>query len=105
MSEKVNVLDTTYTINKIKEQDKFMIENNLCGYCDFYEKKIVVLASDTTSQKELHEIERHELIHAFLYEYWLNDSSDWARNEELIDWLAIQLPKINVLFEKAGVTS
>lgn len=75
MSEKVNVLDTTYTINKIKEQDKFMIENNLCGYCDFYEKKIVVLASDTTSEKEL------------------------------IDWLAIQLPKINVLFEKAGVTS
>lgn len=51
MSEKVNVLDTTYTINKIKEQDKFMIENNLCGYCDFYEKKIVVLASDTTSKK------------------------------------------------------
>ena len=38
MSEKVNVLDTTYTINKIKEKDKFMIENNLCGYCDFYEK-------------------------------------------------------------------
>lgn len=85
MSEKVNVLDTTYTINKIKEKDKFMIENNLCGYCDL--------------------IERHELIHAFLYECGLNDSSDWARNEELIDWLAIQLPKINVLFEKAGVTS
>lgn len=105
MSAKVNVLDTTYTINKIKEQDKFMIENNLCGYCDFYEKKIVVLASDTTSKKELHEIERHEFIHAFLYECGLNDSSDWARNEELIDWLAIQLPKINVLFEKAGVTS
>lgn len=58
MSEKVNVLDTIYTINKIKEQDKFMIENNLCGYCDFYEKKIVVLASDTTSEKELHEIDR-----------------------------------------------
>lgn len=55
--------------------------------------------------KELHEIERHELIHAFLYECGLNDSSDWARNEELIDWLAIQFPKINVLFEKAGVTS
>lgn len=53
MSEKVNVLDTIYTINKIKEQDKFMIENNLCGYCDFYEKKIVVLASDTTSKKRI----------------------------------------------------
>lgn len=105
MSEKVNVLDTTYTINKIKEQDKFMIENNLCGYCEFYEKKIVALASDTTSKKELHEIERHELIHAFLYECGLNDSSDWARNEELIDWLAIQFPKIQALFEKAGVTS
>lgn len=45
------------------------------------------------------------VLGATLYECGLNDSSDWARNEELIDWLAIQLPKINVLFEKAGVTS
>ena len=67
-------------------------------------KKIVALASDITSEKELHEIERHELAHAFLYECGLNDSSDWARNEELIDWLAIQFPKIQALFEKAGVT-
>ncbi len=99
MNRKINVLGATYKIEEIKEQDKFMIENNLCGYCDFYEKKIVVLASDTTSEKE-----RHELTHAFLYECGLNDSSDWARNEELIDWLAIQFPKIQALFEKAGVT-
>lgn len=104
MNRKINVLGATYKIEEIKEQDKFMIDNNLCGYCEFYEKKIVVLASDTTSEKELHEIERHELIHAFLYECGLNDSSDWARNEELIDWLAIQFPKIQALFEKAGVT-
>ena len=47
MNRKINVLGATYKIEEIKEQDKFMIENNLCGYCDFYEKKIVVLASDT----------------------------------------------------------
>ena len=101
MNRKINVLGATYKIEEIKEQDKFMIDNNLCGYCEFYEKKMQYLLVI----KELHEIEQHELIHAFLYECGLNDSSDWARNEELIDWLAIQLPKINVLFEKAGVTS
>lgn len=58
MNRKINVLGATYKIEEIKEQDKFMIDNNLCGYCEFYEKKIVALASDTTSEKELHEIDR-----------------------------------------------
>lgn len=40
MNRKINVLEATYKIEEIKEQDKFMIDNNLCGYCEFYEKKL-----------------------------------------------------------------
>lgn len=41
---------------------------------------------------------RHELIHAFLYESGLSFNSAstdaWAAEEEIVDWIAIQLPKI-----------
>lgn len=39
---------------------------------------------------------RHELVHAFLEESGLacETTSEWALNEEMVDWIAIQLPKI-----------
>lgn len=37
---------------------------------------------------------RHEIIHAFLCESGLAENSDWATNEELVDWIAIQAPKL-----------
>lgn len=68
-------------------------------------RKINVLGA-TYKIEEIKEQDKFMIdkAHAFLYECGLNDSSDWARNEELIDWLAIQFPKIQALFEKAGVT-
>ena len=39
---------------------------------------------------------RHEIIHAFLYESGLDinshDIDQWARDEEMVDWMAIQFP-------------
>ena len=42
---------------------------------------------------------RHEIIHAFLFESGLAGSCNvwdgsWAENEEMVDWIAMQLPKI-----------
>jgi len=42
---------------------------------------------------------RHEVMHAFMYEsgLWRNAATideSWAMNEEMVDWIAIQLPKI-----------
>ena len=46
---------------------------------------------------------RHELIHAFLFESGMDQSSAaheaWAVNEEMIDWMAIQMPKIMAAYE------
>ena len=50
---------------------------------------------------------RHEIIHAFLYESGLWQSSfnckAWAQNEEMVEWFAIQSPKIFRAFREAGV--
>lgn len=104
-----NILGTEYTIKtcsidldiKLKEVD---------AYCDTSIKEIVI--SDMNEQLEdamrLKDLEdyrskllRHEIIHAFLYESGLSVNSDngWAVNEEMIDWLAIQLPKLNKCLE------
>lgn len=99
----VKVLGTIYSIeesNKLKDIDLEQSD----GYCDFMEKRIVV---DTFKEapgtvKNLDEYKkkvlRHELVHAFLYESGL-DACSWARNEEVVDWIAIQFPKLLKVFE------
>lgn len=50
---------------------------------------------------------RHELIHAFLYESGLHSNANkgetpWPLNEEMVDWIAIQLPKIMRVCKETG---
>ena len=48
---------------------------------------------------------RHEIVHAFLYEsgMWCNSgaSDAWGTDETIVDWIAIQSPKIFKAFEEA----
>lgn len=107
----VNVLGTDYAvIFRSKEQDEHLVES--LGYTDFYKKEIVIAddllqygATDDIARNALindHTI-RHEIVHAFFFESGLDGSSDYARNEELVDWLAIQIPKIVKVFNKMEV--
>ena len=45
---------------------------------------------------------RHEIVHAFLFESGLAENSEWAQNEEMVDWFACQAPKIYAAFRAAG---
>lgn len=50
---------------------------------------------------------RHELVHAFLDESGLQENSNqfegsWATNEEMVDWIALQGPKIYEAWRTAG---
>ena len=49
---------------------------------------------------------RHEIVHGFLSEsglaYNANDSNCWAKNEEMVDWFAMQGPKIYQAWKEAG---
>lgn len=107
---KVNVLGTEYKIKIRKTDDDIcMKERGLCGYCDEYTKEIVIAdrGDNTYYQKfsvdkriiDTKETLRHEIVHAFYDESGLSYSSNavsgaWAKNEEMIDWIAIQGPKI-----------
>lgn len=102
---KVNILGTEYTI---VEGDKSLYPRleNTYGYCDETIKLIVIddmkeEKRDPQSKTDLEvmkrKIIRHELVHAFLFESGLsfNSIDEWASNEEMIDWIAFQLPKMS----------
>jgi hypothetical protein len=96
---KVNVLGTEYKI-LIKNENEDEKLKNYDGYCDSTINTIIVaeLKYDLNTVANLEEYKseviRHELIHAFLDQSGLKCCSDWARNEEMVDFFAIQIPKI-----------
>lgn len=93
-----NILGTEYRID-IKERQTDPKLDTRDGYTDFSVKKIVV--ADVEKEKDDDSIEdlssyhkkviRHETMHALFYESGMND---WASDELLVDYLAIQIPKI-----------
>jgi hypothetical protein len=104
----VNILGAEYTIKESTKAVDPILENN-DGYCDHSIKAIVIDAlKDTTtdSLKDLDEYKkqvlRHELVHAFLFESGLGGCS-WAKDEEIVDWIAFQFPKMAAAFEALNV--
>ena len=105
---KVNVLGTEYTLTEANEANDPRLSNK-DGYCDTSSKECVVdemnaASGDVDAKRNLPEykksVKRHELIHAFLYESGM-DVCSWATNEEMVDWLAIQFPKMLEAFKSA----
>ena len=46
---------------------------------------------------------RHEITHAILFESGLDHNTEWARNEEIVDFIAIQFPKLLEIFKSIEV--
>lgn len=105
----VNVLGTDYEIMREvpPEEDSKMKDSD--GYCDFTTKqiKISLMEPDDKTFNDLdaweQKVIRHELVHAFMYESGLDCNSEWGRDETLIDWIAIQMPKIAEVFKKLNI--
>ena len=110
-NKKINVLGTEYKIEKRKKEDDVNLQE--CdGYTDTSIKLIVIedMQQEQGSKSDLEyyakTIIRHELIHAFLFESGMDSNAHncdigWARNEEMVDWFAIQFPKILEAFKAA----
>lgn len=112
----INILGTCYVIEKhAKSEDDYLKNHNLLGYYNDFGRKIIVKdLSDDEAFEYLNEEEkeslmketlRHEIIHAFLNESGLRyDAKEsfgpWTQNEEMIDWFAIQSPKIFKVYEE-----
>ncbi len=107
----ISILGTKYNIiKKPYYGDPEFEASSFCGYCNFFTKEIVycdmttypgVTERDSPELAVLSEKEtvRHEIVHAFLSESGLRDDTftidrPWAKNEEMVDWIAVQGPKI-----------
>lgn len=117
-ARKVNVLGSEYSIEvkKYDEDDAFG-RRHIDGYCDWLTRRIVLCDMATYPDWE-HELPdtveaaskqtlRHEIVHAFYYESGLGSSSfkvdsPWAENEEMVDWIANQGPKILQAWQESG---
>jgi hypothetical protein len=112
-NRKINILGTEYRI-EFRKEDEDTILKDCNGYCDVTVKLIVILAEPNKEcdyedfsfiqKKTL----RHEIVHAFLTESGLfnntyNVDAGWAKNEEMVDWFAIQSPKIFKVYSELGL--
>lgn len=116
--KKIVILGSVYSVEIKKVADDYLLSKNAVnGYTDCYAKKIIL--ADLTDEKEFavasHYSEtryerykqtlRHEITHAFIYECGLGwqmklDSGAWYTNEPLVDWIAIQGPKLHEIWVK-----
>lgn len=114
----ITILGRCYDIEKKKYEDEPIFEKDgIDGYHDGYSRKIVFCDMKSNpkwkdeAEKTIEEAEklvlRHEIVRAFLFESGLDSSSmappcAWARNEETVDWIALQGIKIMYAWGEAG---
>ncbi len=107
----INVLGTEYQIIfKNSTEDEMLADSD--GYTEVSAREIVLRKDNPENIKDFEQnqktVLRHEIFHAFLQESGLAQNSlssfgAWARNEEMVDWFAIQSPKIYKVFAELEI--
>ena len=101
---KIKILGTEYKIKHVKA-DEAKVED-ADGYHEPYSKEIVLVdipkSPETVANIEEYKkkVLRHEITHAFLHESGLAGNTEWVRNEEIVDWIALQFPKLLDAFKE-----
>lgn len=113
----ISVLGVSYALHyATRGQDEMLQVGGCDGYTDTSTKTIVVRDCTDDERREpeaLRDLDaykrkcmRHEIVHAFLYESGLsvngNNVEAWPINEEMVDWMAIQGPKLYDAWKRAG---
>lgn len=112
-NQTVDILGTKWTMiyDSTKDKEVYKTHN---GWCDDSKKEchVGIRPYSENHQEDIGEfykrIARHEIIHAFAYESGVVSSQElnngkWAKNESMIDWLAIQSPKIFKVFKELQI--
>ena len=98
----MKILGQKYTV----VQDESLKHTDVDGLCLKYTKQIKIrpvldMLDDCEDKQEkikrYNEVLRHEAIHAFFIESGLDY---YSNNEELVDWLASQFPKMYEVFKE-----
>lgn len=105
---KINILGSEWNI-EYRNADADPSLDGRGGYTDSSVKLIVISNrkrdDDVVDFKEIQkQYLRHEIIHAFLYESGLGADfkhPNYGHDETMIDWIAIQFPKILAVFKEA----
>ena len=112
----VDILGTDYKlVYKDYPEDPAFEQHGYGAYCDTTAHSIVQCnmvtfpgweqadPRDIRHQEQL--LLRHEIVHAFLFQSGLSANSNatdaWATNEEMVDWIALQGPKIYKAWKEA----
>ena len=112
---KISIMGVKYNICFVEKFPEYLDEynENSDALCNPYNRTIYVKLNNdkdiTEKGKErlLKKNLRHEIIHAFLFESGLSSNTNccigaWAEYEEMVDWIAIQFPKILKVFKEVG---
>ena len=112
--QKVNILGTEWKIVTCKEEESELLNGKYRDGCTDNSTRTIYIC-EKKPDCELQDYEmwkrlslRHEIFHAFLFESGLDASSGitnrpWAENEEMVDWFAIQSPKIYKIFAELDI--
>ena len=104
---KVSILGTEYSILEEK-----LGSDTIDGYCDYTAKEIHIRIDNYNELGNFKQLQnkqlRHEIIHAFLSESGLQanfeHTQQFGHEETMVDWIAIQFPKILKVFNDLGIT-
>ena len=109
---KINVLGRPYAVTVSNDGEEKRL-TGCDGFCDetsaeIYAENYAKAVSDPCRKADLSvqtkKVIRHEIVHAFLFESGLSDNSPWAQDEEMVDWIAIQGPKMYAAWREAGAS-
>lgn len=106
MKKRILILGTLYTIKY-----KNLKDADYDGYCDYTSKKIVIRADNHYNVSDFKRLQnkqlRHEIIHAFLAESGLQSNFEhsitWGHEETMVDWIAIQFPKLLEVYKELNI--
>ena len=105
----LEILGATWTIvERSQNDDDLLVYGD--GYCDWSARTIVIEREKggnlADMERYIRKVKRHEIVHAFLYECGLAESTlpagAWAQNEEMVDWFARMGERIYKAWESAG---
>lgn len=102
---KINILGQEYDLLMLSEKEFPKLDYaNANGLAELYSKQLII-NRDSAKEDEgtfdnlkgyVDKVIRHEIIHAYFHESGLQHYCD---DERLVDWLAIQIPKIMATIE------
>lgn len=106
--DKINILGIEYKII-YEELEK---KDGLYGKCDETVKEITLdtkikTGENLTGCKDISKFNdktiRHEIIHAIMYESGLDNFGNQIHKEEVVEWFAMQYPKMQKIFKKLNI--